>query len=426
MASDLSRRALFAAPALAACATTMEALPLIAPPSGVSSEDLARDEAYWRRIASLYDAPQGFLQLENGYWGAMTRPVQEAFTRYTAMANQQGSHYARREYDADLLELRAHLAAILQVAPEEIAFTRNATESLFGLISGYNKLRPGDAVLYADLDYDSAIEGMEWLRQRRGVDVIKIDLPHPATRQGIIDAYDAAFAANPRVRMALVTHVSHRTGLVPPVAEIVAAARRHNVDCIVDSAHALGQLDFTPSAMGVDFAVFNLHKWIGAPIGVGALYIRRDRIGDIDPYMSTRASDRTNARVHTGTTNFGAFLAARDALALHTQIGAANKQARLRRLRGLWAERVRAHPGFEVMTPSDPTMTSAITSFRLRGRVSDEDNRQLAARLLDEFGVFTVVRIGTASGACVRVTPALFTPESDMIRFAEILESIAG
>jgi|CXWL01.1.fsa_nt_gi selenocysteine lyase/cysteine desulfurase len=426
MGADLSRRALFAAPALAGCATTLEALPQITPPQGVTPEALASDAAYWARVAALYDQPEGFLQLENGYWGVMTRPVREAFTRHTAMANEQGAFYARRQWETDLGGLRDQLAAMLGAAPEEVALTRNATEALFSLIGGYNKLRPGDAVLYADLDYDSAIDGMEWLRLRRGVDVIKIDLPHPATRQDIIDAYEAAFIANPRVRMALLTHVSHRTGLVPPIADIIAVARRHNVDCIVDSAHALGQLDFTPAGLGIEFAAFNLHKWIGAPIGVGAMYIRRDRIADIDPYMTARASDRIGARVHTGTTNFGAFLAARDALALHAEIGAANKQARLRRLRNLWAERVRAHPGIDVMVPSDPALASAICSFRLRGRASDEENRALAARLYDEFRVFTVVRTGTATGACIRVTPALYTAESEVIGFAEILERIAA
>ncbi len=67
---------------------------------------------------------------------------------------------------------------------------------------------------------------MNWLRDRRGVDVIKIALPEPASYQGLIDAYAAALDANPRVRMILLTHLSHRTGLVLPVKEIIAMARR--------------------------------------------------------------------------------------------------------------------------------------------------------------------------------------------------------
>ena len=94
------------------------------------------------------------------------------------------------------------------------------TEAMKALILQYNRLKSGDAVLYADLDYDSMQTSMDSLGSRRGVRVIKIAVPEPATRQSLVDAYRAAFDANPAVKMALLTHVSHRTGLVLPVAEI--------------------------------------------------------------------------------------------------------------------------------------------------------------------------------------------------------------
>ncbi|WP_163366530.1 aminotransferase class I/II-fold pyridoxal phosphate-dependent enzyme, partial [Klebsiella aerogenes] len=89
----------------------------------------------------------------------------------------------------------------------------------------YNRLRAGDAVLFADLDYDSMQSAMGWLKARRGVDVVRIALPEPASHQGLIDAYEAALKADPRVRLILLTQVSHRTGLVLPVKEIAAMAR---------------------------------------------------------------------------------------------------------------------------------------------------------------------------------------------------------
>ena len=87
---------------------------------------------------------------------------------------------------------RARAAADLGVAVEEVAFTRGATEALMTLINGYNRLKPGDAVLYADLDYDSTQSAFEWRKTHRGVDVVRIALPEPATHQNLIDAYEAA------------------------------------------------------------------------------------------------------------------------------------------------------------------------------------------------------------------------------------------
>jgi selenocysteine lyase/cysteine desulfurase len=385
------------------------------------------DAAYWSRIAGLYDVSREVTPLENGNWGVMARPVLAANARYLEQVNRRNSYYGRREYAADWARVRATAAASLGVAPEEIAFTRGATESLQALIGGYNRLRPGDAVLYADLDYDSMQWAMEWLKVRRGVDVVTLAVPEPATHQGVIDAYAAALDAHPKVRLILVTQVSHRTGLVLPVAEIVAMARARGVDAIVDSAHAWGQLDFKLPDLGADFVGLNGHKWIGAPIGIGVMYIRRGRAPDIDPFLGSREfpGDDVLSRVHSGTMSYATVLALGDALDLHERITPGAKQRRLRHLRDRWAEQVRGVGAIEVLTPNDPRMISALTSFRLRGKTSPADNRALAKILLDRFGIFTVARDGVAKGSCIRVTPALFTTEAEADKLVAALKTLA-
>jgi len=213
---------------------------------------LAADETYWAGIAAQYDLADDFIQLENGNWGIMARPVLTAYERHQAMVNRRNSYYSRREYGADLTRVRARVAANLGVAPEEIAFTRGATEALQALISGYNRLKPGDQVLIADLDYDSMQSAMAWLKDRRAAELVRIELPEPATRLGLIDAYAAALDANPKVRLMLLTQVSHRNGLHLPVAEITALARARGVDVILDSAHAWGQVETKLPELGAD------------------------------------------------------------------------------------------------------------------------------------------------------------------------------
>lgn len=419
----LSRRALIGAGLLAGAAAGAA----VRPRSDADPGQLARDEAHWRSIADQYEVTREVVQLENGNWGIMARPVLRAYERHLRRVNARNSFYVRREFGADLERVRARVAATLGVSPEEIALTRGATEALQALIGGYNRLRAGDAVLYSDLDYDSMQAAMRWLRDRRGVDVVKIDLPEPATFQGLIDAYAAALEANPRVRLMLLTHLSHRTGLVLPVREIVSMARARNVDVILDSAHAWGQLEFRLGDVGADFVGLNLHKWMGAPVGVGALYIRRERIADVDPFMANDEvpAEDVRARVHSGTANFAAFLAVPDALDFQDAIGIRAKEARLRHLRDLWAERLRGHSSLEILTPADKRLYCGITSFRLRGRAGVADNIAVAKELLDRFGIFTVHRTGVAAGACVRVTPALFNSAADIERLVRALETLA-
>jgi len=420
MSPDLDRRSLIGATLLAGATG----------PVAAQGVEPTTDEAYWGAVADQFDPVRSVIQLENGNWGMMARPVADAYARHLANVNHNTSYYSRRSFAGDAERIRARAAASLGVSPSEIAFTRGATEALLALIGGYNRLRPGDQVLVADLDYDSMLVAMHWLKTRRGVDVVSITLPETGvTHQGLIDVYEAALKAHPRVRMMLLTHVSHRTGLVLPVREIVAMARSRGVDAIVDAAHAWGQLGDRPGDLGFDFAGFNGHKWIGAPLGIGILYIRKGRTADIDPFMGNdefKDPEDIGNRVHTGTTSFATTLALEDALNFHEAIGQTRKAQRLRFLRDRWTEALRDVPQLQILTPSDPRLAAGITAFRLRGRGTVAENVALAKRLLDEFGIFTVHRTGVAGGACVRVTPALFTRPGEIDALVAALKTIAA
>jgi isopenicillin-N epimerase len=393
--------------------------------SGAIAAAAAADD--WERIAREYDVTREVIQLEHGNWGMMARPVLAAYRAMVERVNRDTSYYARRAMVGDLETARAAMASAMGVAVEEIAFTRNATEAMKALILQYNRLKPGDAVLYADLDYDSMQASMDSLARRRGVRVIKIALPEPATRQSLVDAYKAAFDANPAIKMILLTHVSHRTGLVLPVAEIATIARQRGIDALVDAAHGVGQLDFRLPDLKADFVGLNLHKWVGAPLGVGALYIRRERIGAIDPDPAeSPVSNGIDTRVHTGTPDYAVLLTVPTALAFQAAIGAARREARLRALRDRWVHAVRDLPQVQILTPEDPRLYGAITSFRLRGQTSHDANVALAKALLDKYRIFTVHRDGLASESCVRVTPALATRMSEMDALAAAIRSLAG
>lgn len=414
---DLSRRTILAAAGAAPAVGGM----------ALAADARADDEAYWARVATLFDPPPpGVIQLENGYFGAMARSTRAAFERNILRVNRETSIYARDAYVADLEAVRARCAKLLQVDADEIAFTRGGTESMVTLIGGYNRLKPGDAVLYADLDYDSMKTSMAALERVRGVRVVRIDLPEPASRQNLIDAYERALSANPDVRLMLLTHLSNRTGLVPPVKEIVALAKARGVDVLLDSGHALGQTEFTLRDLGVEFAGLGLHKWIGAPVGVGVVYIKKDRIPAIDvSILEAPGNPRIDARVHTGTVNFAAMLTVPDAIAAHEAIGLGPKARRLRYLRDRWAEAIRGHPGVEILTPPDPALHAGITSFRLTGRTSMDDNRALRARLFERYMIFTVERAGVAKGCCIRVSPSFVNTAAQMDALTAALRDLA-
>lgn len=386
------------------------------------------DTAFWSSVRALYDTSPAITNLENGYWGIMAEPVRREYLAWTDRINRENSFYARTALGRDMEPVRAQLAAAVGCGVDEIAFTRGATEALQLLIAGYNKLKPGDSVIYADLDYDSMQYTMNWLKDRRGVDVVRFAIPEPATRANVLDAYAKVLADNPKARLLLLTHLSHRTGLVIPVAEITAMARARGVDVIVDAAHSWGQIDFKVADLGADFVGFNLHKWIGAPLGVGFMFVRKARLADIDRAYGDEDWPATDirSRVHTGTNNFAALLALPAALKLHGEIGPRAKQQRLRHLRDHWVRQVRAFKGLEILTPDEPGMAAGITSFRLAGKISAADNNATVAALRDQHGVFSVRRGGVAKGQCIRISPALYTSEADMDKLVAGLKAITA
>lgn len=392
------------------------------------AHDLAQDEAYWDAVRGLDATSHTLANLENGFWGAMAEPVQAMFRYWTERTNFENTLLIREHWPQLLQGLRATVASALGCGPDEVVLTRGATESMLALISGYNRLRPGDTVLYCDLDYPAMRHAMAWLRERRGVLPVCLSMPEPASHEAVMQTYAQALRQHPRTRLVLLTHLSHSTGLVLPVAELAALVRAAGAEVIVDAAHSWGQIDFQVTDLNAHFAAFNLHKWVGAPLGCGCLYIRRAQVQSIDPYFGDQdfAADDIRARIHTGSPNFGAWLTLPAALQLHQRIGVAAKAARLRHLRDYWVARARTLPNIDILTPDDPRLAAGITAFRIHGKTSQADNQALVAALRDRHQVYTVRREGPTAGDVVRVTPAIYTSYDELDRLVAGLQVIAA
>ncbi|OPA99075.1 class V aminotransferase [Pseudomonas fluorescens] len=374
----------------------------------------ADNERHWQTIAQRYELEPGPINLENGYFGRMSRVVRAQYLEHVAFINRSNSLYVRQRFEqGENVEIRRQLAELIGVNPESVAFTRNATEALQSLIRNYNGLRPGDQVLISDLEYDTVKGAMRWLAGVRGVEVVELSHTHPASFDSLVQTYRDAFVQYPRLKLMALTHVTHRTGLVMPVEAIANAAREHGIDVILDGAHALGQIEFNLVELGIAFAGFNLHKWIGAPLTLGFLYIAPERLADIDPDMGEFHYPATDVRARTSysTPNFPALMTLPLVFEEHRALGgAAAKGARVNYLRDLWVSQVRSLPGIEVLTSDDPRLYCGITAFKFVGR----DQQVMADCLLKDYNLFTTTRVGAAFGTCIRVTPGLVTSAADI------------
>ncbi|WP_213941120.1 aminotransferase class V-fold PLP-dependent enzyme [Pseudomonas sp. dw_612] len=385
----------------------------------------ARDEAFWQTFADRYAVEPGPINLENGYFGRMSRTVVEEYQRNIELINRSNSVHVRQRFEqVESLDIRAQLAELMGVRAHSVALTRNASDGLQSLIRNYNRLQPGDQVLLCDLEYDTVKGAMRWLARHRGVEVIEIDHQHPATYDSLLATYREAFVRYPRLKLMALTHVTHRSGLVMPVQAIATLAKEHGVDVILDGAHALGQIDFNLEALGIAFAGYNLHKWIGAPLTLGFIYIAPQRLTDIDPDMGEMHFPINDIRSRTpySTPNIPALMTLPLVFEEHQSMGgSAAKGARLDYLRNRWVSAVRDLPGIEIMTPDDPRLYCGITSMRFTRHANQQT---MVERLLNDYNLFTVARSGAAFGPCIRITPGLTTTAADMDRLVRALTEL--
>ncbi len=384
-------------------------------------------------LMPLYQVNRDFATFDAAYYGAMTRPVQAAYEAQSHWVNQNHALFLRNAApghprDVELDRSRAAVANMLGASAEEIALAGGGTEALYALIAHYALLQPGDAVIYADVDYDEMQFACDYLEKSRGARIVRFALPEPHTEANILAAYEKVLKDTPRTKLLLLTHLSNRNGLVPPVKAIVDMARARGVDTILDSAQAVGHIPFTVDDTGADFIGFSLHKWLAAPLGTGGVYIRKNRLQDISPWLGNRihGADDIRARIPTGTVDFAARLTVPHAIAVHDAIGGDAKYRHLLRLRDYWVDRVRDIKGLEIVLPDEPGRYGAVTGFRLPGMTGPDGAKKAAALFLDKYRLLVVAKAGLASGPVLRVTPALFNSSAELDRLVAAIRAERG
>jgi selenocysteine lyase/cysteine desulfurase len=384
---------------------------------------LADDEAFWSAIRAKYRLKPDYINLESGYYTIQATPVLEAFIARIREINYQGSYYLRTTQVPDKAAVRDKLAAISGCAPGELCITRNTTEAIDTVVSGYD-WKAGDEAVMAEQDYGHMLAQFRLMARRHGIvnHVVSVP-PDPRSDDEVVRVYASAITA--RTRLLMVSHMVNVTGHILPVRKIADMAHARGVDVLVDGAHAFAHFDFKIPDLGGDYYAASLHKWLGCPLGTGILYVRRDKIPALWPiYGDWRMTDDTDIMKlnHTGTHPVHTDLAIDDAIAFHETIGIHRKEARLRYLQTYWTKQVRGEANVILNTPADPARTCAIANVGVKGVTPDD----LAKRLLTTHRIWTnAVDSDPAGVHGVRVTPNVFTQPAELDTLVNALKTIA-
>jgi len=385
--------------------------------AGSEPRDAARNEAYWLRIADSFAVGKKTLNLNSGWTSPSPKVVAEAYIRYRRQ--EDATAYTMWQMLQPQAEtIRAGLADLFGCSPDEIAITRNASESLQILLFGID-LRRGDEVISTTQDYPRMLTALRQRELREGPVLKLVRIPlHPKDPSEIVNAIEAAIT--PKTRLILISHQINITGQILPVREICAMAHSRGIEAIVDGAHSLAQLDFKRDDLHCDFFGSSLHKWMYAPKGAGLLYVKKEKIPNVWALMASDDKDRNDIRKfeEIGTHSSATRLSIGEALLFHQAIGAKRKEERLRYLTTYWMDRLRPHGRISFNTPDDPRYYCAIGNFSIDGA----DPASVTEYLMHRHRIIaTPVVHAEFSG--VRITPNIFTSVEQLDRFCEAIES---
>ncbi len=207
--------------------------------------------------------------------------LERAYTQEYANVHR-GLHYlanaATEAYEGAREKVRAFLNA---GRPEEIIFTRNATEAinLVAYTFGRERIKAGDEIVLSIMEHHSNIVPWHFLRERHGA-VIKWA---PVDDEGNFSIDEFEKLLTPRTKMIAITHMSNMLGTIVPVKEVVRLAHARGIPVLIDGAQGAVHLDIDVADIGCDFYAFTGHKLYG-PTGIGVLYGRHEHLAAMPPF----------------------------------------------------------------------------------------------------------------------------------------------
>ena len=384
-----------------------------------SPHEVAGDEDFWREAQQAFTVDRSLVNLNNGGVSPSPRAVQEAMRRYLELSNEAPVYTMWKLLEPQIESVRRGLAAEFGCDPEEMAITRNASESLETIILGLD-LQRGDEVLTTNQDYPRMLTTWRQRERREGIVLKTISFPVPAPSfADLVARFERAIT--PRTRVIMLCHITNLTGQIFPVKEVCRLGRERGIEVIVDGAHAFAHFPFRLEDLDCDYYGTSLHKWLLAPHGTGFLYVRRSKVARLWPLMAAppEMTDDIRKFEEIGTHPAANHNAIAEALTFHQGLGAERKAARLRYLRDRWMRRLADGKGVRLHTSFDPAMGCAIGNIGLAG-VHPE---KLAEHLWNRRRII-VTPILHDEFQGLRITPNVYTTLGEVDVFAEEMEKV--
>ncbi len=265
--------------------------------TGSSTLDVARIRADFPILARTVREDRPLVYLDSGATSQRPRQVLDAertFLENHNAAVHRGAHQLAEEATDAYESARERIAAFIGAGPNEIVFTKNATEGInlvaYGLSNASIRdgldpaserfaVGPGDEIVVTELEHHANLVPWQELCRRTGATLRWFSV----TDEGRIDP--DSLELSERTKVVAFTHQSNVTGAVAPVEALVRKAKAVGALVVLDACQSVPHSSVDLHALGVDFAVFSGHKMLG-PSGVGVLWGRSELLQALPPFLT--------------------------------------------------------------------------------------------------------------------------------------------
>ena len=379
------------------------------------------EEAYWEQVKNQFPIRPGLVVMNAANLCPTHYAVLERVFEFTRNLDSDVSFQNRGKFTDTKADARALLAEYVGADPDEIAITRNTSESNNIIINGL-ELGPGDEVVIWDENHPTNKIAWDVRAERYGFSVKKVPTPDSGStpedlRRHFVDALA------PRTRVFAVSHVSNLSGIKLPMKELCLECRNRDIVTLVDGAQTLGALSLDLHDMAFDFFTGSLHKGPMGPKEAGLLYVRRGLAEKVWPSVVAFGYENSEA---LGAKKFES-LGQRDdptiaaivpTVNFHNEIGKDRVEERLRVIVDRLRAGVAEIPGASILTPSDSAASAAILVFSLSGI-----SGQAAFELL--YGEYGVAVAPAAINDGLRFSPHIYNTLADVDAALEALRTLA-
>jgi cysteine desulfurase/selenocysteine lyase len=378
----------------------------------------------WEKVKNQFTLNKSRKHFNTASIGPSPRIVQETTIASIKYINKYGIE------DHKVVEkTRAKLAKFVNVNPEQLAITRNATEGM-NIVARSLKLQQGDEVIITSEEHIGGSAPWMTLQNEIGIKVKVVDILEK--EENTLKLIKSSISD--RTKVISISHITCTTGSVLPVKRIIELCKKNQIQSVIDGTQALGQISLNIKSLQPNFFIASCHKWLFGPKGTGILYMNQDFLNNTPPLFAGAYTDikfnlkkgvyeyiKHASRYEYGTINAPIIAGLGAAVEFINNIGIKNVEDRGKYLAERFRDKVSQHKDISIITPFDLDAHASIVTFRIKQKNGSDICKELRKT------ANIILRSVTENNMnAIRASFAVYANEKEVDEFAQKLLVIAN